>query len=422
MTLPPKLRFRFPRFGLPAWVVLGVGFTVPAQSQGLISPLHGYLLIEPFEVRQEYVFRFDTLADRLGEASTTSITAENRTKLETAIGEFLAGKSPVAIDGKAGPLELDRVHFVRPDPEKGLVVDERDSIPAVEALVGAVFAIAVAAPPQEVSVTWEVFPANGEPAIVEAGIRGQRVARRLTPEENQLTWKNEGGLVAPELLELPEVPEISEEGGWQLKMALLVGAFSIVLLGFSFCSRGARRRIAGFMAVGLGLVAIGLAIARPKAPALRVSAEEADEIVYALLRNIYHAFDYRRESDIYDVLAESAEGELLTRIYLEVSRSLEVESQGGARVRVTDLDLRKCELAESKPGEVPSIVTRCEWVAVGTVTHWGHTHDRVNRYRALLEIAPREQAWRLIDLELESEERIETGGPRARASGIPEPG
>jgi len=47
---------------------------------------------------------------------------------------------------------------------------------------------------------------------------------------------------------------------------------------------------------------------------------------------------------------------------------------------------------------------------VGTVTHWGHTHDRVNRYRARLTVAPVGGQWRLVGMELVSEERIPQGG------------
>ena len=161
----------------------------------------------------------------------------------------------------------------------------------------------------------------------------------------------------------------------------------------------------------MGGLAIGLV--PPRKADLEVGPELADEICYALLRNIYHAFDFRRESDIYDVLARSADGELLTQIYLEVSRSLEVESQGGARVRVTDLDLRECVIVAPELESEGLLVTDCEWVAVGTVTHWGHTHDRVNRYKARLEIEPREQSWRLVGLQLKSEERIGGGQPTA---------
>ncbi len=373
------------------------------RAQGLITPIQGYLSVEPFELRKEFVMRFDAVAERIGAGDIATIDATNRADLEKRIGDWLEGKCPVEVDGTPLSMERDRVHFVRPDPEKGLVVEDRESVPVSEALVGVVFAAALDGPPEEVKVRWEVFPADGSEAIVEAGARGQRAARKLTPDNAELVWKNEAGLAVPELLKLPPAPEDpgSRLAGWW--PSAIFGALGLVALGISLRLRGTGKTgalLVGFMAMA---AAVGLPSFLKSEP-LSVTAEEADEISYALLRNIYHAFDYRRESDIYDVLAKSAEGDLLTQIYLEVQRSLQVESQGGARVRVTDLDLRKCELPEEQP--VGAFLVNSEWVAVGTVTHWGHTHDRVNRYKAKMTIAPRDGEWRLVGLQLESEERI----------------
>ena len=140
---------------------------------------------------------------------------------------------------------------------------------------------------------------------------------------------------------------------------------------------------------------------------VEVTPELADEVVYALLRNTYRAFDYRKESDVYDVLAKSVDGELLTKVYLEVQKSLQLESQGGARARVYELDLRKCELNDASENNQVSFNARCFWVAIGTVTHWGHTHDRVNRYEAQLSVAVVDGSWKLNSLELLNQERKE---------------
>ncbi len=400
----PSLLAAFPRLCLA--LALTASFCPHPGLRGQAPdtpPVRGYLSVEPFELRKEFVLRFDAIAERIGASGVIVIEATNRADLEGRIGDWLEGKCPVEVDGEPLAMERDRVHFVRPDPEKGLVVEDRETVPAAEALVGVVFAAALDGPPERVKVIWEVFPPDGSEAIVEAGARGQRAARKLTPGNAELVWENEAGLAVPELLKLPAPPE--QAAFWQWK-PFVWGCWVVV----------AATTIAGFFLRGQWRVwsimlwfwamAGGLAPVLSREEAIRVTPEEADEISYALLRNIYHAFDYRRESDIYDVLAASADGELLTKIYLEVRRSLQVESQGGARVRITDLDLRKCEVVS--PWEAPgSFGAACEWVAVGTVTHWGHTHDRVNRYRATMTIGVRDDEWRLLDLELESEERIQ---------------
>jgi hypothetical protein len=402
MIQPSLIGILLPRLiALAALLAAGSG----AFAQAPASAVQGYISVEAFELRKEFVLRFDTISARIDAAGVTAIDAGNRAALEESIGGWLAGQCPVEVDGRPLAMDLDRVHFVRPDLEKGLVVEDRDSVPAAEALVGVVFAAALDGPPGVVRVVWEVFPADGSEAVVEAGVRGRQTARRLTPQNAELIWKNDADLAVPTMLALPPVPPARGWMTWQMAAAAVVGLLGILKAGI-LIRRDRLPRAAIEAAIALVVAAaIGWAGSRSEAP-VAVDAEQADEISYALLRNVYHAFDYRRESDIYDTLAKSATGDLLTRIYLEIQRSLQVETQGGARVRVTDVDLRKCALVPPAAG---AFVADCEWVAVGTVTHWGHTHDRVNRYRARLSIAPVDGQWRLVGLELMSEERINTG-------------
>ena len=76
----------------------------------------------------------------------------------------------------------------------------------------------------------------------------------------------------------------------------------------------------------------------------RATDERTTEIVSSLLHNIYRAFDFRGEENIYDVLDQSVSGDLLTDIYLETRRGLELASQGGARAKVKEIEM--LEVAE----------------------------------------------------------------------------
>ena len=59
------------------------------------------------------------------------------------------------------------------------------------------------------------------------------------------------------------------------------------------------------------------------------------------MSNVYRAFDFRDEERIYDVLERSVHGGLLTDIYLETRRGLEIRNQGDTTVlRVTHGDWR----------------------------------------------------------------------------------
>ena len=131
--------------------------------------------------------------------------------------------------------------------------------------------------------------------------------------------------------------------------------------------------------------------------------ERATQVVSGILHNIYRAFDFRDEEQIYDVLARSAEGELLARIYLETRRGLELANQGGARAKVKGVELTQLE---ASPGRGGGFTATATWVVRGSVGHWGHLHERTNRYRAEFDVRPIEGTWKVAALELLQEERL----------------
>ena len=45
-------------------------------------------------------------------------------------------------------------------------------------------------------------------------------------------------------------------------------------------------------------------------------------------------------------------------------------------------------------------------MVVGSVGHWGHIHQRRNRYTAEFTVRPVDGAWKIMGLELLDEERL----------------
>jgi hypothetical protein len=382
-----------------------------AKAQKMFAPVHGYISVETFEIRKEFVMRLDTVAQRLGIDVAEDggvVSAERRVQIEQKLGEWLKGKCPLKVDGRPVEMALDRVHFVRSDPALGMVVEDRETVPASEALLGVVFAAALGEPAGEVAVKWEVFPADGSAAIVAIGTRENTVTHKVTAEAPEIAWQSKGELAVPELLDLPPPP--LHEGLAIPLVSVLAGLLAVVLIGSAIRLGD---KTPPWLGVGVVVLIVLAVLARGQmkmglsASSVEITPELADEVVYALLRNTYRAFDYRKESDVYDVLAQSVDGELLTKVYLEVQKSLELESQGGARARVYELDLRKCELNDAGEEGVRGFEAKCSWVAIGTVTHWGHTHDRVNRYEAQLSVGVIDGKWKLQALELLNQERTE---------------
>ena len=128
------------------------------------------------------------------------------------------------------------------------------------------------------------------------------------------------------------------------------------------------------------------------------------KLVGDLLTNVYRAFDYRTEEEIYDTLDQSVAGDLLTEVYLEVQGALQLEGQGGASTKVSEVQVLSSEPKEG--GEEGTIVTRCQWTVTGSIGHWGHVHTRTNKYDAELTIRAEDGRWQLTGMELLEEERL----------------
>ena len=129
-------------------------------------------------------------------------------------------------------------------------------------------------------------------------------------------------------------------------------------------------------------------------------------ILENLLKNIYRSFDFREEEDVYDRLATSVNGDLLTDIYLQNRKSLIVTQAGGARAKVKEIEIQDVSVKHLDDRPL-ALMFHSKWTAMGTVGHWGHTHTRKNQYEANITVEPVDGAWKITDLELLEEKRID---------------
>jgi hypothetical protein len=161
--------------------------------------------------------------------------------------------------------------------------------------------------------------------------------------------------------------------------------------------------------IGAGILFLGLILSGTWSPAVRVpipgrprlSEAEQRALAAGLLGNVYSSFDYRGESAVYDALAQSLSGNLLADVYLDTMKSLELASQGGARVKVKAVELNEALFKPNQKG----FSTECSWSVRGSVGHWGHIHERMNRYHAMLHIEETDGVWKITRLEVMDEKR-----------------
>ena len=82
-------------------------------------------------------------------------------------------------------------------------------------------------------------------------------------------------------------------------------------------------------------------------PKFEFSDEDATQVFAQLHKNMFRAFDYQDESDVYDALSKSVDGELLRQLYLDINQSLKVKEQGGAIARVNEVNLLEGQKSSS---------------------------------------------------------------------------
>ncbi len=119
---------------------------------------------------------------------------------------------------------------------------------------------------------------------------------------------------------------------------------------------------------------------------------------------MYRAFDVRDENRVYDRLAMSVMGDQLTQIYLENRQPLEFENRGGARANVDEVDILSVNRVKKSTND--GFITDAAWTVSGSVSHFGHTHYRRNRYHALVTVVMDGSSWKIKDIELLEEKRL----------------
>ena len=368
------------------------------------SPMSGFIYVEPYEVRKEIVVRPKDLQSwiDLGLSGRQTIPVDMQDELKRTAAEFLREHQAVVIDGERIAPELARINFLDRSLKTSRVIDPPEELDINSAILGVIFVYPIVEPlPERVTMTWDLF--NDKIQLIPAASVDQAGALPvyLEPDYAVLVWQNFlKNPVLPTLVVIAAPPSTVARVMLYLRW-LLLAATLVLLIRWLYGLRGDGP--VGGALYGLGAAALVSAAAFYLGQAAVVSDERGQEIVGGLLHNVYRAFDFRDEGKIYDVLLQSVEGELLTKIYLETRRGLELASQGGARAKVKSIELTELT---TRPSDDAGFVANATWTVAGAVGHWGHLHQRANRYKADMRVQPVNGNWKLTGLEILEEERL----------------
>ena len=368
------------------------------------AAMNGFIYVEPYEVRKEIIVRPKDLQEwiDLDLEGRSTIPVEIQTDLTLAVAEFLRQHHKVKIDGEEIVPDLARINFLRRTLRNSTVVDPPEELDLNSATLGVIFVYPTEGLPDNVTMEWDTFNDRIQVVPVASVDQAGPLPSIVTPDYPVLEWQNFlKNPILPTLVVTESPPSPFARAALWLRWVLvlaMVGAGAWVVVGVR---NGGAPKVSRIVALVVVLfLTTGAFWVGHEA---RMTDERARQLVSGLLHNVYRAFDFRGEEKIYDVLVNSVEGDLLTQIYLETRRGLEIENQGGARAKVKELELIELETESGRNGGFAASVT---WNVAGSVGHWGHVHKRTNQYKARLDIEPVAGVWKLTGLELLEEERL----------------
>ena len=261
--------------------------------------LQVFLYIEALEVRAEVVFRPRDLQEfvDLGLEGKERITVPMQKVIHDRLVAFLPKHLKLVIDGKDVKPDLASLNFLQLRIGNTEILDGVRESRAADTFLGAVFVVSRMGWPNEVKLTWDLYPrraplANAIVVDLEKGI-----PMELSKKFPELSWTNHlEDPPVPAFLVMPPPPEPA-------RIPLPLVSLLVVILGL-LAALFLRRRRAGPASWGSALlVALVLAfflrplgrtsLPDPFASRPALPEAEASLILEAALTNIYHAYDRR---------------------------------------------------------------------------------------------------------------------------------
>jgi hypothetical protein len=379
------------------------------------SALMSFLYVEPYEVRHEILTRVKDMGEwmDLGLRGDEFIEIDELEPLKQRIGGFLLTKNPVLIDGRPGNPILDRTNFVKVSLTGIQLIEKPQRLEISTAIVGVIIAFITEGLPREVSVEWELFTDQVQRIPATATDPAGPLPSFITPDDNLFVWTN--------FLKNHRIPTVSQSNvsdtleALQVPLGTLAALLLLIPTGWHLMrNRGAGKPLRGPAIIAVLLLGgavlsypyTRIPVARPALMAGELSEQQSSALLETLLKNIYRAFDFREERDVYDKLALSVDGDLLADIYLQNRKSFAVKRAGGAQAKVKAIEIQQAA-ASRLDDQGLGYSIRGRWSALGTVGHWGHVHQRKNLYEAVLTVKAVDGIWKVTGLELLEERRVD---------------
>ena len=384
------------------------------------SSVYAFIYVTNYQVRVEVLIPVATLTTffEIERAEESFLSIPEQDVVAKKIERLFSIGNRVEIDNIEVAPVFDRVDFYGLDLRDFAVQAERRKVSMASGRAGIIMSYSTKGIPRDVKVTWEKFNESVKTvdAVVFAFEDLKKAEFSMFLDDNTYHWTSDDRKPPTPITEVTTDAKIYRTPMLKLPVvSLILAALALPLI---VCIPFTKKYL------GVGLVASALVagcflfadampfpIAHPFEVAKVIEEEKAADIFEQLHKNMFRAFDYHSESQIYDALARSVEGDLLQQLYLEISDSLRVAEQGGAISsieRVDFVDGQVIAVPEAATSDStladneqhPSFNFRCQWELLGTVEHWGHIHERNNKYDAEFQVQLLEDGWKITKMDL----------------------
>jgi hypothetical protein len=328
------------------------------------------------------------------------------------VAQFFMDREKVLIDDRQGKPILDRTAYVESSIQRSRFIEIPERVLLNTAMIGIVITYLTDGIPQTVETRWDLFSERIQTVTARMTDPAGPFPYDLSPDDNVLKWTN-----YLKTYTIPTVEKISvntAHRGIPIPLGSLACGILLLFIAFSTFKRRKKSQPLRLQISMVLVLLIGVVVLLPRwhyllgssARAAQISEEDAKEITLSLLKNVYRAFDFREEEDVYDKLAVSVSGDLLKDVYLQSRESMVIEQAGGAHAKVEQVEVLETEVQKSKK-QKGALDVKTRWTAIGSVGHWGHIHTRQNVYDAILTLAVVNGAWKIMVLELLEEKRVD---------------
>ena len=376
------------------------------------SSTYAYIYVEPFEIRFEILVPLLTLETWMPMERNEKdfLSVEEQEGLRNPLEQFIRSHCEGLVDGIEVVHVLTHLDFFTLDIRDFASRSEPRSIGMQNGRAGIIMTFSTKGKPTSASIEWSGFndytPMLNTMVYMMDG-KGER--HFFTENEPRWNWQtNEERLSETAWLTLPAAPQQAVLSVSPVSMTLAGVAGLFLLVG----SVGRKR--AALWSGATALVAAGIVwpmtiveISHPWKKIDPPSIDQQKMITESMLKNVYRAFDYQQDEQVYDALARSASGTFLENLYLQIKKSLVIQEQGGARSHVREV--RWDSAASVSSGSTEAVFElNIRWEVTGTVEHWGHIHTREHAYDALIQIVAEGGQWKIGGMDVTSEEQLKS--------------